>query len=405
MRLISAIILVLLVATAPAVAEEWTHVVDIGGRGVEVRVTQNLGNHSTIRAECVIPAPHDRVWHVLTDYDHLDVVIPVVDESYLESTDSSDRILFQRGRAGLWFFQRGFTVRFRVEEKPKVFIGFEAIDGDFERFVGTWQIDERDEGTWVAHSVEVQPGFFAPGWAVRRVARDLMTATIDGVVAQCMVTGADTTHAGYELREASADGTGKFYMGREISQVMGHRGADWLERESRERDEAPDLLVEKLPLEPDDVVADIGAGTGYFTFRISPLVPDGQVLAVDIQQEMLDIISERMGARRVDNVIPVLGTIDDTRLPADAVDLVLMVDAYHEFSHPQEMLASIVRALRPGGRVVLVEYRAEDPTVPIKPLHKMTEEQARAEMGAAGLSWIETLDFLPRQHVMIFEKR
>jgi ubiquinone/menaquinone biosynthesis C-methylase UbiE len=208
----------------------------------------------------------------------------------------------------------------------------------------------------------------------------------------------------YAHRPASPDGTGKFYMGREIARVMGHSGADWLERDSRVWDEAPDALVEWLPLESNHVVADIGAGTGYFTFRISPRVPGGKVLAVDIQPEMLEIISERGEARGIENVTPVLGAIDDTHLPTGTVDLALMVDAYHEFSHPREMMASIERALRPGGRVVLVEYRAEDPDVPIKPLHKMTEKQARAEMSAAGLHWVETLDFLPRQHVMVFVK-
>jgi SAM-dependent methyltransferase len=226
---------------------------------------------------------------------------------------------------------------------------------------------------------------------------------VDGhrVEARIVESTPDST---YTYRNPSPDGTGKFYLGREISRVMGHTGADWLERGTREREEAPDTLVEWLPLERGDVVADIGAGTGYFAFRISPRVPEGRVLAVDIQPEMLEIISQRKAARGIDNIAPVLGAVDDTRLPAGAVDLVLMVDAYHEFSHPREMMASIVRGLRPGGRVVLVEYRAEDPDVPIKPLHKMTQKQARAEMSAAGLLWVETLDFLPRQHVMVFAK-
>jgi ubiquinone/menaquinone biosynthesis C-methylase UbiE len=212
---------------------------------------------------------------------------------------------------------------------------------------------------------------------------------------------ADTT---YVQAEPSRDGTGKFYMGREIAQVMGHRGADWLERADREREEAPDALVRELKLAATDVVADIGAGTGYFTFRFSPLVPGGTVYAVDIQPEMLDAIGERMARDGIDNVVPVLGGIDDPRLPASSIDLALMVDAYHEFSHPREMMRGIYRALRPGGRVVLVEYRAEDPDIPIKPLHKMSEAQARAEMSASGLTWVETLEFLPIQHVMVFEK-
>jgi ubiquinone/menaquinone biosynthesis C-methylase UbiE len=208
----------------------------------------------------------------------------------------------------------------------------------------------------------------------------------------------------YVQREPSRDGTGKYYMGREIARVMGHRGADWLERSSREGEEAPDVLVRELELSPADVVADIGAGTGYFTFRLSPLVPDGTVFAVDIQEEMLDIIEEKMARAGVDNVFPVLGEIDDPRLPDGGVDLVLLVDSYHEFSHPMEMMRGIYRALRPGGRVVLIEYRLEDPDVPIKRLHKMSQEQAKAEMAAAGLQWVETRDILPRQHFMVFQK-
>jgi SAM-dependent methyltransferase len=208
----------------------------------------------------------------------------------------------------------------------------------------------------------------------------------------------------YLQRTPSRDGTGKIYMGREISEVMGHRGADWLERPGREQEEAPDVLVRELRLQPDDVVADIGAGTGYFTFRMSALVPRGRVLAVDIQPEMLDLIRERSERDAIDNVEPVLGRIDDPSLPEAGVDVVLIVDAYHEFSHPMEMMRGIVRGLRPGGRVVLVEYREEDPDVPIKPLHKMSEAQARREMAAAGLVWVETRDVLPRQHLMIFQK-
>jgi ubiquinone/menaquinone biosynthesis C-methylase UbiE len=208
----------------------------------------------------------------------------------------------------------------------------------------------------------------------------------------------------YVQQEPSAGGTGKYYMGREIAVPMGHRGADWLERPGREQEEAPDVLVRELALSPADVVADIGAGTGYFTFRLSPLVPKGKVFAVDIENEMLDAIRSRMTAAKDQNIVPVLGDIDDPRLPSNAVDVVLMVDSYHEFSHPREMMHGIVRALRPGGRVVLVEYRLEDPEVPIKRLHKMSEKQARAEMEAVGLEWLETRDVLPRQHLMVFRK-
>ncbi len=209
----------------------------------------------------------------------------------------------------------------------------------------------------------------------------------------------------YTTGRASRDGIGKFYMGREISHVMGHLGAAWLERPQREREERTDLLVANLPLAPDSVVADIGAGTGYFSFAIARRVPDGKVLAVDIQQEMLDIIEARKADGAPANVETVLGTENDPRLAHASVDLVLIVDAYHEFSYPREMASAIRRALRPDGRLVLIEYRAEDASVPIKPLHKMSEAQAIAEMAAVGLEWVRTEDFLPQQHFLVFRPR
>lgn len=202
----------------------------------------------------------------------------------------------------------------------------------------------------------------------------------------------------------SGDGTGKYYMGREIAQVMGHQGASWLERPGREKEERTDILMKALEMKPTDVVADIGAGTGYFTFRMSPLVPQGKVLAVDIQQEMIDYLNENKAKQKAVNVQPVLGTIQDPNLPAGSVDLALFVDAYHEFSHPREMMQAIVTALKPGGRVALVEYRAEDPNVPIRPRHKMTLAQAQKEMQAVGLTLKNTSDALPQQHLLFFEK-
>ncbi|MEA2736092.1 MAG: hypothetical protein QOE14_2543, partial [Humisphaera sp.] len=215
---------------------------------------------------------------------------------------------------------------------------------------------------------------------------------------------APATAPAYETRPASHDGIGKFYMGREIAHVMGHQGADWLERPEREREEGTNLLVDNMDLKPADVVADIGAGTGYFSFRLAKKVPDGKVLAVDIQQEMLDLLTAKSKELGVKNVEPVLGAVDDPKLPPGAIDVALFVDAYHEFSHPREMMEAIVRALKPGGRIVLVEYRGEDPKVPIKPLHKMTEAQATREMAAVGLTHVETKRMLPWQHLMIFQK-
>ena len=209
----------------------------------------------------------------------------------------------------------------------------------------------------------------------------------------------------YETRAIhDPDGTGKFYMGREIAQVMGHQGADWLERPERAETEMPDRVVKQMKLKSTDVVADIGAGTGYFSFRLSRVVPQGKVYAVDIQPEMLAIIEQRKRSLKADNVVSVLGTETDATLPAQQVDVVLLVDAYHEFSFPREMMESIFRGLKPGGRVIQVEYRAEDPDVPIKRIHKMSVDQARKEMAAVGLVWRETMGFLPQQHFIVYEK-
>ncbi len=168
---------------------------------------------------------------------------------------------------------------------------------------------------------------------------------------------ADTTGY-YQYRDAAYDGIGKVYLDREISQVMGHLGAEWLERPDREQEERTDLLADALALKPTDVLADIGAGTGYFSFRLAKLMPQGRVLAVDIQPEMIEYLNDNKRKNNAPNVEPVLGTITDPKLPANSVDIVLMVDAYHEFSHPREMLDAVVKALKPGGRVVLLEYRA-----------------------------------------------
>lgn len=202
----------------------------------------------------------------------------------------------------------------------------------------------------------------------------------------------------------SLDGIGKFYMGREIAKVMGHTEALWLERPSREVTEQPKQVVDALDLKSTDVVSDIGAGTGYFSFRISPRVPKGKVLAVDIQPEMIDIMNFLKKENKISNVEPILGSVTDPNLPDESVDLALMVDAYHEFEYPREVMEGVVRALKPGGRVVLVEYRRENPFIPIKALHKMTQNQARKEMKAVGLQWLETKSFLPEQHLMVFEK-
>ena len=212
-------------------------------------------------------------------------------------------------------------------------------------------------------------------------------------------------HPGYiDAPERRTTGIGKFYMDREISFVMGHRAAGWLNRPERIREEMPDDVVANMGLESDHVVADIGAGSGYFSFRIADRVPSGKVLAVDIQPEMLQLIERQKTDTGVANIEGVLGQIDNPNLAPNSIDAAIMVDAYHEFSHPFEMINGIYDALRPGGRIFLLEYRGEDDSVPIRPLHKMTEEQVVKEKSIFGLEWTETLDFLPWQHMMIFTK-
>jgi ubiquinone/menaquinone biosynthesis C-methylase UbiE len=203
------------------------------------------------------------------------------------------------------------------------------------------------------------------------------------------------------------NGIGKFYMGREIAYVMGHSAASWLERPEREQEENPKKFLELLALKEGDVVADIGAGSGYYTFRMSKLVgPKGKVLAVDIQKEMLDIIRDRMKKENVANVEPVLGEEADPKLKDESVDVILLVDVYHEFAVPYEMTEKMVKALKPGGRLVFVEFRLEDEKVPIKLVHKMTERQVIKEMSEfKELKHAGTSDKLPWQHVITFTKQ
>lgn len=210
----------------------------------------------------------------------------------------------------------------------------------------------------------------------------------------------------YEVRSHhNPDGIGKVYLGREIAHVMGYEGANWLERYRRDGEEQPQKVINDLNLKSTDVVADIGAGTGYFSFRIAPRVPKGKVLAVDVQPEMIEILTTLKAKNHLSNVEPILSSTMDVNLPAESVDVALMVDAYHEFEYPQEVMTSIVKALKPKGRAVLVEYRAENPLILIKGLHKMTQTQVQKEMEAIGLTYLETKNDLPQQHLMIFEKQ
>ncbi|MDF1656041.1 MAG: class I SAM-dependent methyltransferase [Verrucomicrobiales bacterium] len=223
------------------------------------------------------------------------------------------------------------------------------------------------------------------------------------VLAFSYLSSAEET-AHYSTKTPSRDGIGKVYMGREISQVVSQHAIGWLERRDREGEEKPSLVMGQLDLANDAVVADIGAGSGYFSFLLAPLVPEGKVVAVDIQQEMLDFIEGKKKLKQVSNIQTHLGTIEDTKLEAESVDLALMVDAYHEFSHPREMAESIVEGLKPGGRIIFLEYRGEDPGVPIKPLHKMTVKQVTREMVAVGMEFVEVRDFLPIQHFLVYQK-
>jgi len=211
----------------------------------------------------------------------------------------------------------------------------------------------------------------------------------------------------YTDTAASVDGIGKRYMGREIAGVMGWQGAAWLERAEREREERTDILLQALDLTPGMVVADIGAGTGYLARRMaSAVAPGGRVLAVDVQPEMIRMLTALAEQPGLENIEPSLGANDDVKLRGDSVDLAIMVDVYHELEFPYEVLASVIRALKPGGTVVFVEYRAEDPNVPIKRLHKMSVAQIKREAGAhPELFWVRTVRSLPWQHIVVFTKR
>ncbi len=209
----------------------------------------------------------------------------------------------------------------------------------------------------------------------------------------------------YGVCEATKDGIGSTYFGREIAQVMGHTAVEWLERPERTADERTDLLLTALNIKGGEVVADIGCGSGYFSIPLARAVgSNGRVFAVDVQREMVDILTARATREGVDNVTALVGQVDDVSLAAASIDLALLVDTYHEFDHPWEMMRSIVRALRPGGRLALVEFRAEDPSVEIKPLHKMSQVQARRELEAAGLTFDRTDSSLPKQHLMWFHR-
>ena len=197
---------------------------------------------------------------------------------------------------------------------------------------------------------------------------------------------------------------GKLIKKRQIAPVMSVAHADWLTRPERDSQEQPDRVVQELKIPKGATVVDLGAGVGYFTWRLAKQVgPTGKVIAVDIQEGMLDLLRQNLADRDITNTEVVLGTFDDPHLPVGTVDLVLLVDVYHELAEPEKIMDRVRRSLKPDGRVAIIEYRKEDPSIPISPLHKMTVAEVRAELEPVGFRLSEVLDFLPTQHILIFK--
>ena len=208
----------------------------------------------------------------------------------------------------------------------------------------------------------------------------------------------------YIYKPRSADGTGKFYADREIAQVMGTEGAAWLDRKDRQKEENSKLAIEKMNLLPTSVVADIGAGTGYFTFKIAEKIPMGKVYAVEIQDELIRYLNNQKNELGAANVEVIKGDVKSPHLPDSSIDLALLIDVYHELQYPEEMMHSISKALKKNGKLLLLEYRAEDPKIPILPLHKMSIEQTNKEMAANGFKLSLDGEFLPIQHFLLYQK-
>ena len=208
----------------------------------------------------------------------------------------------------------------------------------------------------------------------------------------------------YTYKTGDPYGIGKWYMGREIAHVMGFEGMEWLDRPEREQEESTSKLLRNMGVDDNDTIADIGAGSGYHVFKMAPMVVEGHVYAVDIQDDMLAELRRKKEIWMVENLTLIKGSEKSVNLPENSLDKVLLVDVYHEFSFPFEMMASIKKALRPEGKVFLIEYRGEDERVPIKIIHKMTEAQAVKEMQAVGMKLERNIDNLPWQHCMVFVK-
>ena len=208
----------------------------------------------------------------------------------------------------------------------------------------------------------------------------------------------------YTVKSGDPNGISKWYMGRQIAHVMSHYGIEWLERKEREMEENTTQLLKNLALQPGTVIADIGAGSGYHSTLLSKMVGNGKVYAVEVEPEMIAYLTDRIKLEGHKNIIPVLSTEQKVSLPANSIDVMLLVDVYHEFSFPYEMTLSMLEALKPGGKLVLVEFRSEDPNVPIKTIHKMSEQQAVKEFMASGFLFEKNIGNLPWQHCLIFRK-
>ncbi len=208
----------------------------------------------------------------------------------------------------------------------------------------------------------------------------------------------------YTFKKPSANGTGKVYMGREIAHVMSFEGVEWLERNNRVKEENTNLALTSLPLTNSSIVADIGAGSGFYTFRVARRIPKGKIYAVEIQDDAIAFLKKKAGDDRFTNVEVIKGTEQSPNLPANSIDVAFMVDVYHELQYPAAYLTALKKALKPNGQLLLLEYKAEDPSVAIKPEHKMSVSQAKKELLANGFKLIKNGTFLPLQHFLLFKK-